>query len=259
MGIVIEEKNIKRTFLGFYVAKKDGDTIRYPLSYGYKIFYILGSITFLLFVLDLILQGAIFGGAYPGLVTFVCLIGLLMERAACKDLARKRPELHLAKYIKYGKDSAGNTIITEADQTSILKVYIILIIVGVGLFLASTYEDAYTNLPTSNSTRSNEQLIMETVRQTKSEMNLPQKLDEVTTLTNITAQPTAIRYHYILSGVVTSQFSNESLKKYALPSICNNVDIATFLKKNINMEYSYSVSGTTETYFFPITRKDCSF
>ena len=81
-------------------------------------------------------------------------------------------------------------------------------------------------------------------------------MDEVTTRVDITAEPTAIRYHYVLSGVDTSELSNAYLKNYLGSSICENADTKNLLNQNINMEYSYVVDSG-ERYFVSFTKADC--
>ncbi len=100
-------------------------------------------------------------------------------------------------------------------------------------------------------------LINEAVREIKAEMTLPNQIDETTTLVNITAEPNAIRYHYILSDIDTSQFTNSYLKNYLGSNICENADTKNLLNYEINMEYSYSVEGSAQKYFVSFTKNDC--
>ena len=92
----------------------------------------------------------------------------------------------------------------------------------------------------------------------KENFNLPQQIDEVTTLTNITSNGRAIRYQYVLSNVDTTTLSNQSIKSYVLPNVCKNNDIVYLLKKDINLEYYYLVNDSLQTYLFTINRNDCS-
>jgi RNA polymerase subunit RPABC4/transcription elongation factor Spt4 len=99
-------------------------------------------------------------------------------------------------------------------------------------------------------------LIKETVAEIKKEMTIPDQVDEVTRIIDITAEPSAIRYHYTLSGVDTSQLSNAQLKSHLQTNICQNPDTKTLLNEDINMEYSYLVD-TGEKYFVQFTKSDC--
>jgi hypothetical protein len=87
-------------------------------------------------------------------------------------------------------------------------------------------------------------------------MTIPDQVDEVTRIIDITAEPSAIRYHYTLSGVDTSQLSNVQLKSHLQTNICQNPDTKTLLNEDINMEYSYLVD-TGEKYFVQFTKSDC--
>ena len=101
------------------------------------------------------------------------------------------------------------------------------------------------------------QLIADTVREIKAQTTLPTKLDEVTMWDDITAQPTAIRYHYTLIDADTSNLSNASLKNYLGPNLCSNKDTKNLLDQGIGMEYSYAVKGSTQSYFISFTKADC--
>ena len=88
-------------------------------------------------------------------------------------------------------------------------------------------------------------------------MPLPYHTDELTTLTDITAEPGAIRYHYTLTGADTSSLSNAYLKNYLGTSLCQNSDTKSLLNRDINMEYSYVVSETGQSYFASFSKADC--
>lgn len=111
---------------------------------------------------------------------------------------------------------------------------------------------------TQSSTSSTESLIKETVKEIKKSMALPVKFDEGTTVVDVTAEPKAIRYHYVLSNVDPSQLSNDYFKNHLISGICKNNDTKDLLNQGINMEYSYVVKGTQQTYFALITKSDCS-
>lgn len=137
---------------------------------------------------------------------------------------------------------------------------IILTVIGViwfGLVVLGTFSslipDSYNS---SSNTYTTAELVTETVKEVKASMTLPSKLDEVTTLVDVTAEPSAIRYHYVLSGVDTSKLSNTYLKNYLGSSICENADTKNLLNQNINMEYSYVVDSG-ERYFVSFTKTDC--
>lgn len=120
----------------------------------------------------------------------------------------------------------------------------------------SLKEDLVNNSISAGESAPDQEYIDEVVVEIKKELTIPSKLDEVTELANITSEPGAIRYHYILSGVDSSQFSDESLKKYLVSSICKNTDTMNVINQNIKMEYSYILDGMPK-YFVSIGKNDC--
>jgi hypothetical protein len=101
------------------------------------------------------------------------------------------------------------------------------------------------------------ELINQAVQEVKAQIPLPYKLDQVTTMVDVTAEPGAIRYHYILSGVDTSKITNDLLKNSLGAGICQNNDTKNLLNQDINMEYSYSVENSAQKYFISFTKTDC--
>ncbi len=102
-----------------------------------------------------------------------------------------------------------------------------------------------------------EAYINEQVKNVKKRLQLPNQIDEATRLVDITAEPKAVRYHYVLSNIDSSQLSNDYLKNYMLAGVCKNSEILeNLLNRGINMEYSI-VDETQQNYFFSITKDDC--
>jgi len=167
------------------------------------------------------------------------------------------PLLSVQKAINFN----NSKIVSNFDKNrKFSKGEIILTVIGVvwfGLVLLGTFSplipDSYNS---SSGGYSKAELVAETVKEAKSNMTLPNKLDEVTTLIDITAEPTAIRYHYELSDVDASKLSNDYLKNYLSSSICENADTKNLLNQDINMEYSYIVDSG-EKYFVYFTKADC--
>lgn len=105
---------------------------------------------------------------------------------------------------------------------------------------------------------SKDELVRQIVQSAKSQTTLPMELDSVTTLTDITAQPDAIRYEYILHDLQdTSNLSNSAFRNIISPDLCKNKSLTNILNENINIEYSYAVRGTSQTYFISFTKGDC--
>jgi hypothetical protein len=101
------------------------------------------------------------------------------------------------------------------------------------------------------------ELIRQTVQQAKAEYILPYKLDQVTTIVDITAEDDAIRYHYVISGGAVDMVTNEALRENVRQSICNNPDTRGILDQDIHMEYSYSIADSSQKYFVKLTKADC--
>jgi len=117
--------------------------------------------------------------------------------------------------------------------------------------------ETQTTPPNNTSGTSKIELINQAVREVKTQLPLPYKLDQVTTMVDVTAEPDAIRYHYVLSGVDTSKITNDLLKNSLGPNICQDTDTKNLLDQDVNMEYSYSVKNSTEKYFISFTKTDC--
>jgi uncharacterized membrane protein YvbJ len=138
----------------------------------------------------------------------------------------------------------------KSTLASVISVIVFLLAIGVGKYLTQgTFSPSTTT--------SKVDLINQAVSEARSKMTIPSKLDEVTTLTDVTAEPGAIRYHYTLSGADTSNLSNSYLKNYLGKSICSNSDTKNLLNEDINMEYSYIVSETGQNYFVIFNKTDC--
>lgn len=104
---------------------------------------------------------------------------------------------------------------------------------------------------------STSKLITNEVKQVKNSMELPYQVDGVTTIADITAEPNAIRYHYILLSN-SNNLTNEDLKNYLLSNVCqNNKDEKSLLNRGINMEYSYVIKEPPQTLFASLNKEDC--
>lgn len=93
--------------------------------------------------------------------------------------------------------------------------------------------------------------------ETKTKMGVPVKVDQYTTLTDITSGDKSIRYHYTISGLDTANLTNDSLKQSVASSVCANADTRKLINQNINMEYSYVVENSSTTYSFAVSKSDC--
>lgn len=104
---------------------------------------------------------------------------------------------------------------------------------------------------------SKEELISASIESFEDEFILPYQVDEVTTLTKVSQEREAIRYHYVISGLDSATISSAELKENLTPSVCDNEDTKFFLDQDINVEYSYTVEETGKKYFVSISNDDC--
>lgn len=134
----------------------------------------------------------------------------------------------------------------KSPLASVISVIVVILAIGVGRYLT---QGAFSASPRD--------LAVQGVSEAKASMILPSKIDEGTTLVDMTAEGNSIRYHYILSGIDTNDISNTSLKNYLAPSVCKNKDTRNLLDRGVGMEYSYVVENSSENFFISITKADC--
>ena len=134
----------------------------------------------------------------------------------------------------------------EKRKTSWLPIIICVIAIAVAIFVVSS------------TSKTNEELIQQTVKEFKEEIELPSQIDELTMLTDIIAQENAIRYQYTISSQAdTSVLSNDVIKDSLVENICKNNNLVNLLKKGIDLEYSYKVEDSEQTYFVTFEYADC--
>jgi len=150
------------------------------------------------------------------------------------------------KVITETKVVSGQKIEKKSPLASVVSVIVVILAIGVGRYLT---QGAFSTSP--------RELAIQGVSEAKASMTLPSKIDEGTTLVDMTAEASSIRYHYILSGIDTSSISNTSLKDYLAPTVCKNKDTRNLLDRGVGMEYSYVVESSSESFFVSITKADC--
>lgn len=107
-------------------------------------------------------------------------------------------------------------------------------------------------------TISNEDYINQEIKGLKSKIILPQKMDEVTTLVDVTPEKDAVRYHYtISSNVNATNIAVADLKNVLVSNVCKQQILMNLLNRNINMEYSYVLDATGEELFVVVNKADC--
>lgn len=134
----------------------------------------------------------------------------------------------------------------KSTLTSVVSVIVFILAIGVGRYLT---QEATTPSAT--------ELASKGATEAKASLTLPKRLDDVTTLVDITSEQNSIHYHYILNDIDTTQISNSLLKNNLTPSVCQNADTKNLLDKGIEMDYSYNVENSSESFFVSITKADC--
>jgi len=89
----------------------------------------------------------------------------------------------------------------------------------------------------------------------KDKLALPRKVNDVTTLIDVTASPISITYHYELQGAKhPREITDIDLKNFLSPDICQ--EVINLNTKSIFAEAEFSIKSTQEKSFFPLL-KDC--
>jgi hypothetical protein len=137
----------------------------------------------------------------------------------------------------------------------IITIILLVISIQISNTLVHHFQKEFLINNESTNKYSKPELIKLAVNRIKNDMSFPKKLDENTTLIDVSAEPDAIRYHYVLSGIDTSKITNAYLKNFLAPNVCKG--IATLLNEGINAEYSYVVKDLGEKYFVSFSKSDC--
>ena len=142
------------------------------------------------------------------------------------------------------KRKRGRTIALSI-LLSILAIFVVLIVIGI----------AYN--ASSNSSSSPESIVTSAVEQYKATNSLPQKVDDITTLTDVTADGGTLQYHYDVSGADTSNLTEATLYGALQPKLCSNTDTRSLLNSGVVMQYLYTVTETGQQYTINIRSNDC--
>ncbi len=146
----------------------------------------------------------------------------------------------------------------EVSKSKSVLVGIVSILAFIVAFAGVRYltQESISSISGSDAT-SKQEIINQAVSEVRASTSFPSELDEVTTWTGITGTANAIRYQYTLHDIDESQVSNALLKNMLAPSVCQNVDTRNIIDADINMEYSYNVQGSTQTFFISVSKADC--
>lgn len=161
-------------------------------------------------------------------------------------------KINFSKAVEEVKIHHKKTEEKSSVGTRVISFIVFILAIGVSKYIA---QEAF---PSSSVDLTTPKSINEIVTSIKAKTVLPNKLDEVTTLVDVTAEPSAIRYHYVIEGADTSALSNSAFRDLLLPKLCENPDTRKgLLDKNVGMQYSYIVKETGESYYVAVTKNDC--
>jgi hypothetical protein len=226
-----------------------GDRIRKGVDRHIKLYLqiLLGLSTLLLIVV-------LASGGRVGILFFL-IIGYLISSYISVNKAMRAEEFTSTLTLPQYKLNKKGWIIFSV-------VAVILLVLAVSFDMAKQETNQQTIQSTVNSESTSgftkQDIIRETVRELWTEMTIPQQLDSVTKLVNISAETNAIRYHYILSGIDETKISNDLLRDHLVSGVCGNTDTKKLLDMDVNMEYSYIVENSNQKYFVSVTKTNCS-
>lgn len=139
--------------------------------------------------------------------------------------------------------------------TSIGEVIFVILTLGINAGTISLYN---SNLTSYSSTNQSPAIIAnQAAQEVKSSTQFPYQIDDVTNLTDITADGGTIQYYYTIHDADISKLSDEYLRSNTLPSVCSNNDTKKFLDGGVNFKYIYTVKETNQQFSFTITKSDC--
>lgn len=143
---------------------------------------------------------------------------------------------------------------------------IVALLIAVTIFFAVTF--GVNNASKHNDAaapvvgRSKQDAIKEIVQQTKEQTTFPKQINTITTWTDVLEEPGAIRYVYTLHDMDENQedqLSDEALKSMLALQSCKIADIKNnILDQDISIEGLYQVQNSTQTFFFSVSKADCS-
>ncbi len=143
----------------------------------------------------------------------------------------------------------------KAEQKSVLKTFV-SVLVFILAFVGFRYITSQGISSVSGGT-SKQDIIKATVLSVRNSTTFPRELDEVTTWTGITEQTGAIRYEYAFHDADLSSVNNQALANLLTPSVCKSVETKNILDRDIDLQYFYRVTGSSQTYMVSINKADC--
>jgi hypothetical protein len=135
---------------------------------------------------------------------------------------------------------------------------LVLIIVAAVVVFVLAFVLVRWGLSVAFSGPSKQATIDKSVSQIKEQSDLPKQVDQVTTWTDVKAEPDAIHYEYtVASSVDPSSVTEAAIRNAVLPTLCSTASTRRILDEDIAMRYTYAFSGSTKTIDTTITKADC--
>ncbi len=111
------------------------------------------------------------------------------------------------------------------------------------------------------SSMTNEDYIKQVVAEAKKQATLPSETDKYTTMTDIVAEQSSLRYEYTLHGLDLSSYTNDifnqKMKPLLAEDVCKNDSMVGFLDRGIDVKYSYLDEETYKNFLVTFTKGDC--
>jgi hypothetical protein len=191
-------------------------------------------------------------GGSVGILFFLVIAYLISSLISINKLMKVEEFTSTLTSPKYKLDKKGWIIFA-------VSAFILFpVVVGFNSILRSAFSDGNSTRANQNDTTSSkEETVKQIVESAKSQTTFPVELDTVTTLTDIIAEPSAIRYQYVLHDIHTSNFSNEGFRKLIMPELCKSESFKNILNEGIDIQYSYAVKDSLQTYFTSFSQNDC--
>lgn len=163
-----------------------------------------------------------------------------------------------ACYLLFKKGDSGTNLYGEKSVDSNFSLYEnILRFFGISFYFLLIVASFSYSLIGSSLPENKEDIIVGLVKEAKSSMSLPSKIDEVTILKDIKAEKDAILYQYTLSGLDKGSLNSKILKDSFLGEICSDNDVKSILNKDISIKYEYLDIDNNTSYFVEINKNDC--
>ncbi len=147
----------------------------------------------------------------------------------------------------------SNRISKSKSAISIL----VSVLVFIGIFAVSKFLAQDTVQQITKNNASTPDIVIAAVSAAKSQVSLPNKIDEVTTLVDITPENNAIRYHYVVEGVTSDEIDQSIIATSIQSGVCQSADTYKVLDQGISMQYYYFIEKDSTTFNFDISKSDC--